>query len=137
MPRLDPLTPEERSGRMSLIRGKDTKPELAVRKLVHGMGFRYRLHARDLPGNPDLVFRSRFKVIFVHGCFWHQHGCGNYRMPRTKRSFWIPKLDGNRARDARIRRELCKLGWRSLTVWECELKELARLRARIRRFLEK
>ncbi|MEW6262375.1 MAG: very short patch repair endonuclease [Thermodesulfobacteriota bacterium] len=135
MPRYDPLTPMERSERMSRIRNADTKPEMIVRRLVHGMGYRYRLHARDLPGNPDLVFRSRKKVIFVHGCFWHQHGCRQYRMPRTKKSFWEPKLAKNKARDALVRRELRSLGWGAMVVWECQIKREAVLRKRIERFL--
>jgi len=99
MVRFDPLTAAERSERMSRIRNADTKPEMIVRRLVHGMGYRYRLHVKNLPGNPDLVFPSRHKVIFVHGCFWHQHGCRQYRMPRTKRDFWLAKLASNKSRD--------------------------------------
>lgn len=136
MPRYDPLTPAERSERMSRIRNADTKPEMVVRRLVHEMGYRYRLHARDLPGNPDLAFRPRKKVIFVHGCFWHQHGCRQYRMPRTKRSFWEPKLAKNKARDAKVIRDLRKLGWRTMIVWECQIKSATVLRKRIERFLE-
>ncbi|MDI6774187.1 MAG: very short patch repair endonuclease [Verrucomicrobiota bacterium] len=136
MPRYDPLTKAERSERMSRIRNADTKPEIMVRRLIHGMGYRYRLHARELPGNPDLVFRPRERVIFVHGCFWHQHGCGQYRQSRTKRTFWEPKLARNKARDADARKMLRGLGWNSLTVWECQLKRVPRLTARIKRFLE-
>ena len=136
MTRYDPLTPAERRERMSRIRNVDTKPEMIVRRLVHGMGYRYRLHARDLPGVPDLVFRPRKKVIFVHGCFWHQHGCCQYRQPRTKREFWIPKLAKNKARDAKVQRELRKLGWRIMVIWECQVKREAILRTRIKRFLE-
>lgn len=136
MPRYDPLTPAERSQRMSRIRNADTKPEMVVRRLIHGMGYRYRLHARDLPGNPDLVFRSRDKLIFVHGCFWHQHGCRQYRQPRTKRAFWEPKLAKNKARDTKVRRELQKLGWRVMVIWECQVKRELALRNRIKRFLE-
>ena len=136
MPRYDPLTPTERSERMSRIRNVDTKPEMIVRRLVHGMGYRYRLHVQELPGNPDLVFRPRKKVIFVHGCFWHQHGCHQYRMPKTKRGFWEPKLAGNVVRDARIQKELRKRDWRRLVVWECQLRNLKTLCVRIQRFLE-
>jgi len=136
MPRFDPLRPAERSERMSRIRNIDTKPELIVRHLVYGMGYRYRLHAKDLPGNPDLVFRRIKKVIFVHGCFWHQHGCRQYRMPKTKVGFWGPKLARNVTRDAQAQRELRKLGWRTLTIWECQLKTTASVRGRIKRFLE-
>jgi DNA mismatch endonuclease (patch repair protein) len=136
MPRYDPLTKAERSERMSRIRSSDTKPELFIRRLVHGMGYRYRLHARDLPGSPDIVFRSRKKVIFVHGCFWHQHGCRQYRQPRTNRDFWESKLAKNKARDRVVREELRKQGWKLLTVWECQLKAVSKLTARIRLFLE-
>jgi DNA mismatch endonuclease (patch repair protein) len=134
---VDTLTPPERSRRMSLVRGKDTKPEMLVRRLVHRMGFRYRLHARDLPGCPDLVFPSRGKVIFVHGCFWHRHGtCKNTRWPKSKLDFWRPKLEQNQRRDKINRRTLSKLGWRVLVVWECQLSELQRTAARLRAFLE-
>lgn len=135
----DTLTPEERSRRMSLVRAKDTKPEVRVRGLVHSLGYRYRLHVRKLPGCPDLVFPSRRKVIFVHGCFWHQHRCkmGN-RMPKSRLDFWRPKLEGNKKRDARYRRELRRLGWRILVVWECQThpNKLDKLAARIVMFLE-
>ena len=119
----DPLTPQERSKRMSLVRSKDTKPELRVRRLVHSLGYRYRLQARDLSGRPDLVLRSRRKVIFVHGCFWHQHNCqmGN-RIPKTRVSFWREKLKGNEKRDAAIMRQLRNDGWAVLVIWECQTK---------------
>lgn len=136
MPRYDPLTKAERSARMSRIRNADTKPEMIVRRLVHAMGYRYSLHARDVPGNPDLVFRPRKKIIFVHGCFWHQHGCRRYRQPRTNRAFWEPKLTRNRARDAEVRKMLREQGWRIMTVWECQLKNAGRLASRLKRFLE-
>ena len=136
MPRYDPLTETERSERMSRIRNADTKPEMIVRRLVHAMGCRYRLHARDLPGHPDLVFRPRKKIIFVHGCFWHQHGCRQYRQPRTKRAFWETKLAKNKARDAEVRQMLRGLGWNVLVIWECQLKRLPILVERISHFLE-
>ena len=98
-------------------------------------GYRYRLHSRKLPGNPDLVFSSRAKVIFVHGCFWHQHGCRQYRMPRTRRDFWEPKLAKNRERDSLVQKELRRMGWRVLVLWECELKQPESVRERVRRFL--
>ena len=135
----DPLTREERSKRMSLVRAKDTKPEMRVRKLIHSLGYRYRLHARDLPGRPDLVFRRRRKIVFVHGCFWHQHNCpmGN-RIPKTRVSFWREKLEGNRKRDTVIGRQLRKEGWSVLTIWECQTNpsNLDRLTSRIVAFLE-
>ena len=135
---LDTLSPKERSRRMSLVRSKDTKPELFVRQMVHGMGFRYRLHGKGLPGRPDLVFRSRRKLILVHGCFWHGHtGCSRARTPKSPetRPFWIKKLGGNKERDARQMRQLRGLGWRVLLVWECETDRPAKLRNRLLRFL--
>ena len=136
MTRYDPLTKDERSERMSRIRSADTKPEMVVRRIVHRMGYRYRLHAKGLPGNPDLAFKARRKVIFVHGCFWHQHGCRQYRMPRTRTDFWDPKLQTNKTRDAKVQRELRELGWKVLIVWECEIKDLVGLQERITAFLE-
>lgn len=136
MPRFDPLTPSERSERMARIRNADTKPEMTIRRMVYAMGYRYRLHVKDLPGSPDLVFRRTKKVIFVHGCFWHQHGCRQYRMPKTKQGFWEPKLARNVVRDAQVRRRLRKLGWRTLTIWGCQLKTPELVSARIKRFLE-
>jgi DNA mismatch endonuclease, patch repair protein len=136
MPRYDPLTPAARKERMSRIRSSDTKPEIAVRRLVHGMGYRYRLCVDDLPGTPDLVFSGRKKVIFVHGCFWHQHGCSQYRQPRSNLGFWEPKLAKNKIRDTKVKRNLRKLGWKSFVVWECQIKQPQRLVSRIQRFLE-
>lgn len=121
---------------MSRIRGRNTKPERAVRSLVHRMGFRFRLHSADLPGRPDLVFRSRRKVIFVHGCFWHQHSCKRGTRPKTNRAFWAEKLERNRARDEDVATELGRLGWRSLVVWECQTLKEELLCKRLRRFLE-
>lgn len=133
----DTMSPEERSRRMALIRSVDTKPEMAVRRLVHGMGYRYRLHCRKLPGKPDLVFHSRHAVIFVHGCFWHRHDlCSLARLPKSKIEFWTSKLEGNRERDTRKIAALEISGWRVLVVWECELKDQERLAERLRRFLE-
>ena len=136
---MDILTPAERRARMSLIRSKDTRPELAVRSLVHRLGFRYRLHVRCLPGNPDLVFPRRGKVIFVHGCFWHLHrSCPNCRPPKSKLKYWEPKLEGNARRDAANRSRLRRAGWRSLVVWECQIEnDPESVARRIVRFLEK
>lgn len=132
----DTLTPAERSMVMARIRGKDTKPELTVRRLVHAMGYRYRLHDRRLPGTPDLVFTGRRKVILVHGCFWHRHeSCPLARLPKTRRNFWKPKLEGNKQRDQRKMAELEELGWQVLVVWECETRDKVDLAARVRRFL--
>ena len=134
----DILTPAQRSERMSRVRNKDTKPEIAVRRLVHRMGYRYRLHQRDLPGSPDMVFPGRGKIIFVHGCFWHRHGkrCEFTRWPKSKLGFWRPKLEQNHQRDRIVGRELRKLGWRVLIVWECQLKNREAVGAKLRAFLE-
>lgn len=132
----DPLTTRQRSELMSRIRSKDTEPEMRVRRLVHGMGYRYRLHARDLPGCPDLVFRPSRKAIFVHGCFWHRHmDCRANRLPATRREFWRHKLDGNARRDGRNKAALEELGWRVLVIWECETKDLDRVAMAVTRFL--
>ena len=133
---MDILTPPERSKRMALIRSRDTKPEMAVRRLAHHMGYRYRLHVRSLPGCPDMVFKSRRKVIFVHGCFWHLHrNCPKCRPPKSRRGFWQPKLERNAERDKQARRKLWRLGWGSMVVWECELSHPDRVERRIIKFL--
>lgn len=134
----DTLSTHERSVRMSRVKGKDTRPELQVRRLVHRMGYRYRLHRRDLPGKPDLVFAGRRAVIFVHGCFWHRHAdpsCRLARMPKSRRDFWGPKLEANRARDERNRMALESAGWLVLEIWECQLGDPAGLERVIRDFL--
>jgi len=134
---MDTLTPTERSERMSRVRWKDTKPEMRVRRLVHGMGFRYRLHARDLPGNPDMVFPKYGKIIFVHGCFWHRHGaCPLTRWPKSKLKFWRPKLEENHRRDQRNRRALRRMGYDVIVVWECQLRDTGKLARRLRDFVE-
>ncbi len=125
---------------MAAIRSAGMKPEMIVRRLVHALGFRYRLHARDLPGKPDLVFRPRRKIIFVHGCFWHLHPkkvCLDSRMPKSNRSYWLPKLRRNVDRDTRQLSELRRLGWKCLVVWECETKDLVKLGRRLEHFLKK
>ena len=134
---MDTVSAERRSEIMSRIRSCDTRPEMMVRRLVHGLGYRYRLHGRRLPGRPDLVFASRRRVIFVHGCFWHRHpDCGLARTPKTRVQFWRTKLDGNRERDLASQRELRRMGWLSLVVWECELRDLESVTKRVVRFLE-
>jgi DNA mismatch endonuclease, patch repair protein len=123
---------------MARIRGKDTGAEMIVRRLVHSLGYRYRLHAKDLPGRPDLVFRGRHKVIFVHGCFWHQHQdatCKVTRRPKTNQDFWRPKFERNRARDARQLRALDSIGIDALVVWECETRQPRELASRLTAFL--
>ena len=133
---MDTLTPAQRSERMSRIRHKDTKVEMVVRRLTHGMGYRYRLHAKDLPGKPDMVFRSRKKVIFIHGCFWHGHDCHLGRMPKSRIEFWSKKISSNTERDARVLAELSDLGWNALEIWECELRELDSVAVKIKEFLD-
>lgn len=119
---VDSVTPALRSEIMSRVRGKNTRPEMIVRKMLHKAGFRYRLHVPGLPGKPDLVFAGRRKVIFIHGCFWHMHeGCALARMPKSRVDFWTTKLQGNRERDSRNLAELQHAGWDVLTIWECEL----------------
>lgn len=133
----DTLTPKARSDQMRRIRGRDTKPELAVRRTLHRMGYRFRLHRRDLPGSPDIVLPRLRTVIFVHGCFWHQHaGCRLARLPRSRLDYWLPKLARNAARDAEAMEALAKQGWSALVVWECEAAESDELRDHLATMLE-
>ena len=132
----DVLTREQRQFNMSRIRGRDTLPEMVVRKAVRALGFRYRLHVRKLPGSPDLVFTSARKVVFIHGCFWHRHRCRYGRpRPRTRATFWMNKLTRNRERDREAIRALRKLGWSTLVVWECHTRDASRVTAYVARFL--
>ena len=129
--------PEVRSRTMRAVRSRDTGPEMAVRRLAHGMGYRYRLHRKDLPGAPDLAFPSRRKAVFVHGCFWHWHDCPRGdRMPKSNREYWTRKLSRNRSRDAEHRVRLRSMGWDVLTIWECQIGDRDALRARLRAFLD-
>ena len=137
----DILSAAARSALMRRIRGKDTRPEFVVRRLVHGMGYRYRLHRRGLPGTPDLVFAPRRKVIFVHGCFWHWHpdpGCRIAGLPKSRLEYWAPKLEANRARDAATQGMLREARWRVLVIWECKTakRDWPALREALRSFLE-
>jgi DNA mismatch endonuclease, patch repair protein len=123
---------------MRAVRGKDTKPEMIVRRLVHGMGYRYRLHRKDLPGKPDLAFGPSRKVVFVHGCFWHRHSdpaCPLARLPKSRLDFWLPKLEGNRRRDIENLDRLERAGWRTLTIWECQLRDMDKVTERVLAFL--
>lgn len=130
-------SPELRSRIMQAVKGRNTSPELLVRSLVHRQGYRFRIHRKDLPGSPDLVFAGRHKVIFVHGCFWHGHNCKRgARVPKSNTAYWKAKIARNVARDAGNLSQLKLLGWRALIVWECELKSEAQLKSRIGRFLE-
>lgn len=135
---MDFMKPEARSALMSQIRSKNTKPEMLVRRLLHGLGLRYRLHRRDLPGKPDIVLPKWNVVIFVNGCFWHQHPSDNCRasaVPTSRQDYWLPKLARTMARDAENVAALKALGWRVLVLWECELNDEAALKARIETFL--
>jgi DNA mismatch endonuclease (patch repair protein) len=133
---MDTLTVSQRSERMSRIRSKDTKPEMAVRRAVSSLGYRYRLHRKDLPGKPDLVFPGRRKVLFVHGCFWHAHeGCKVANLPKSRTRFWEAKFSYNRTRDKANKSALRKLGWKVLIVWECEVRNEQKLLGRIRSYL--
>lgn len=132
----DRLTPEARSRLMAAIGGKNTAPELAVRRMLHAMGYRFRLHRRDLPGSPDIVLPRLGKAIFVHGCFWHGHeGCRLARLPSTRTEYWWPKLIRNRERDRLNVRALRRLGWSISIVWECQIRNVAALKRRLARFL--
>ncbi len=134
---VDTLTQTERSERMGRVRAKNTKPEMAVRRVVHRMGYRYRLHDRNLPGSPDLVFPRFRKALFVHGCFWHRHSdpaCKLARLPKSRLDFWEPKLEGNRRRDEENQAALLVLGWRFMVVWECEIGDKD-LEIKLRSFL--
>lgn len=121
---------------MRKIRKRDTSPELRVRRVAHALGFRFRLHRRDLPGTPDLVFPRHRKAVLVNGCFWHQHaGCRLARQPKTRLDYWLPKLQRNVARDQDIRAKLEAAGWSTLVIWECETRDAERLRCRLETFL--
>ena len=121
---VDTLNPAERSARMSRIPSRNTRPEVVVRQRLHALGYRYRLHVKNLPGRPDIVFPSRHKVIFIHGCFWHLHGvpgCKMGRLPKSRQDYWREKFDRNRERDERARIELEAAGWEVYIIWECEI----------------
>lgn len=131
----DTFSKTKRSQIMAAVKSKDTTPEMAVRRLLHGMGFRYRLHVSTLPGKPDIVLPRLRKIIEVRGCFWHSHSCGNCRLPTTRHAWWKAKLARNAQRDQTTIRVLRKLGWRVLVVWECQTPHPGRLARRLRSFL--
>lgn len=134
----DVFTPQKRSAVMRRVKGRDTSPELAVRKALTALGARYRLNRKNLPGSPDIVMPGRRLAVFVHGCFWHGHDCARgARMPKTNREYWTAKIARNVARDARAAAELAAAGWRVETIWECDLKETGALRARLQELLAK
>lgn len=130
----DRISPELRSQIMAKIRGKNTHPELVVRSLVHRLGFRFRLHKQELPGKPDLVFPRHRKILFVHGCFWHGHGCRRGKMPQSRLDYWKPKIERNRTRDESNLLQLTNMGWRTLTLWECEIQDLSLIERKIKRY---
>lgn len=132
----DTLTPEQRSERMSRVRDRGGKAEMTVRRLVHSLGYRYRLHVSGLPGRPDILLPRHRKIIFVHGCFWHRHDdCRLARLPKSRLDFWVPKLQRNRERDMDAIRSLTKLGWLVLVVWECEVRDREKLIEKLTNFL--
>jgi len=136
---MDTISPERRSENMRRIRGKDTEPELVVRRALFKLGYRYRLHIKNLPGKPDLVFPKLRKVIFVHGCFWHKHShihCKIARLPKSNSEYWADKLRRNVERDAARRAELRRQGWKVFVIWECEAAHIERQIVRLRRFLD-
>ena len=132
---VDRVSAKRRSAIMARVKTKNTGPELAVRRLLHGFGYRFRLHRSDLPGSPDLAFPGRKKVVFVHGCFWHGHNCRWGRLPKSKLRYWAPKIESNRARDRANASALRRSGWRMSVVWQCELKKLPALKQKLVEFL--
>jgi DNA mismatch endonuclease, patch repair protein len=133
---MDIMSAKERSYRMSLIRSRDTTPELVVRSLIHRLGYRFRVHRRDLPGNPDVVFPSRRCVVFIDGCFWHGHHCAIGHIPLSNSTYWKEKIERTKLRDVQRRRLLRKRGWRILVIWECQMKNTEGLTRKLIRFLE-
>lgn len=134
--RMDNLTPERRSWNMSRIRSKGTMPEILVRSILHRLGFRFRLHRKDLPGSPDIVLPKHKTVLLVHGCFWHHHeGCKDGSIPKTNTVFWLEKIRKNIARDRRVISSLKLAGWRVMTIWECETRNVEALTARLNQVL--
>ncbi len=132
---MDTRTPEQRRRIMQAVKSENTKPELVVRRLLHGMGYRYRLHRKDLPGRPDIALISRRRAIFVHGCFWHGHDCRKGRLPKSRLDYWEPKLERNKKRDEEKVKMLESLGWSVLIVWQCETVDLDAISSRLRDFV--
>ena len=132
----DRLTPDQRRHLMQQVKGKNTRPEMIVRSLLHRLGYRFRLHRKGLPGTPDVVFPSRRIALFVHGCFWHGHGCRIGQLPKSRLDYWQPKITANRDRDACKETALESVGWRVAVVWQCELADLEGLAARLKTLLD-
>lgn len=132
---MDTVTPEQRSALMRRIRSRNTAPELAVRSILHRLGYRFRLHRKDLPGRPDIVLPRHRKVVLVHGCFWHGHDCSLGSKPKSNKEYWTPKLQGNRLRDERNWLALIEAGWKPLQLWECEIRYQKNLESRVAVFM--
>lgn len=133
---MDTRSPQQRSRIMRSVKTRDTGPEMAVRRLLHALGYRYRLHTAKLPGRPDLVFPGRKKVIFVHGCFWHGHDCAKGRLPKSRLDYWGPKIERNTVRDSAVLENLRESGWKTMVVWQCECKDMPSLQRRLTKFLD-
>lgn len=131
----DTISQERRSALMRRIRSKDTRPEMAVRSLLHRLGYRFRLHRKDLPGRPDIVLPKHRKIVLVHGCFWHGHTCRLASKPKSNQAYWAEKIQGNQARDARSLAALQNQGWTVLQLWECEVRQFTGLEDKLRKFL--
>jgi DNA mismatch endonuclease (patch repair protein) len=132
---MDTISKEARSALMARIRSKNTKPERVVRSILHRLGFRFRLHRKDLPGKPDIVLPRHRKIIFIHGCFWHGHSCALASKPKSNQDYWREKIKNNRLRDHRVRRELIKQGWSVLELWECEIRKETSLTDKLEAFM--
>jgi DNA mismatch endonuclease (patch repair protein) len=132
----DHVSQAKRSMIMRSVRAKHSSPELAVRKIIFALGYRYRLHGANLPGKPDIVFPGKKKVIFIHGCFWHAHGCPKGKPPKSNLSFWLPKFEKNKTRDTENVNSIISLGWKPLVIWQCEIKNKDVLIEKIRVFLD-
>lgn len=132
----DHVSPSKRTAIMKSVGTKNTKPEMVLRRALHALGLRYRLHRKDLPGSPDIVFSSRKKVIFVNGCYWHGHGCTKGRLPKSNLEYWAAKIAANRERDLRAIRDIDSMGWRSLTVWQCQIEKGEQTVSRVAQWLD-
>ena len=133
---MDTRSQYQRRRIMQAVKSKDTGPELIVRRLLHKMGYRFRLHRKDLPGRPDIVLPKYRKAIFVHGCFWHNHGCAKGQLPKSRLDYWQPKLEANARRDRTKKEQIESLGWKVLVVWQCQTKDLDALRTQLRAFVD-
>jgi DNA mismatch endonuclease (patch repair protein) len=133
---MDKITPEQRSLNMARVKSRNTALEIQIRSLVHKLGYRFRLHRKDLPGTPDLIFPKRRSAVFINGCFWHGHNCSKAKLPASNRIFWEAKIKKNVERDTRVVVQLAEKGWRVLTIWQCQTKDMNALQERLTIFLE-